>query len=709
MTSNKEQNLPRKKEPAQHDTTTPERESAQNDTLTPEKEPAQKQPAKPVRKHTPVFRQIPGKLHPEIMGAFLMENGIHFSVESTDSKPPSLLLYTKQSPEPVADIPFPPENRFGNVYTMIVKGIRPGRHYYAFRAGDRIFCDPYARIVLGREKFGDASHLTHLLKAGFLADDFDWEGDRPLKKGFDELVVYRLHVRGFTAHASSHVKGKGTFRGLIQKIPYLKELGITAVELMPVTEFEEVQSVMLRQSCVRNQISAQNNEPTMQTDSPGSNGKIQHVPNDNHDANGQSQYFRNNMTLLCKPTGQINYWGYAPSFLFAPKSAYHSHINGENQSQELKELVKALHQNQIEIIFELYFPPETSDIQVLEALRFWALEYHADGLHISGRSLFPAAAKDPLLAETKLFATDWGSVPGDQNRMLAQYHDGFLADMRRFLKGDEGQLENAVFRTRHNPENMGVVNYMAHSNGFTLYDMVSYDQKHNEANGEQNHDGTDCNYSWNCGIEGDTRGKAVLRLRKNQLRNALAMVFLSQGIPLLEAGDECCHTKKGNNNTYCQDNELSWLNWRRTKNGEEIRQFVMYLIRLRREHAIFRSKTPLSSIDSQNRGYPPISFHGTNPWKPEFEPYRRQLGILYNAAYAQPAENHMFYILYNMHWTDQEFCLPHLSEQAGWRILIHTTKAAPNCYETEDAPLLEDNKTLTVPARTIILLMSEEG
>ncbi len=673
MASNKEQNLPQKKEPAQHDTTTPEKESEQNDTLTPKNESAQKQPSKPVRKHTPAFRQIPGKLHPEIMGAFLMENGIHFSVESTDSQPPSLLLYTKQSPEPVADIPFPPENRFGNVYAMIVKGIRPGRHYYAFRAGDRIFCDPYARIVLGREKFGDTSHLTHLLKAGFLADNFDWEGDRPLKKAFDELIVYRLHVRGFTAHASSHVKSRGTFRGLIQKIPYLKELGITAVELMPVTEFEEVQSVMLRQSCVKNQISGQSNMP-----------------------------------LLCKPTGQINYWGYAPSFLFAPKSAYHSHTGGGNQSQELKELVKALHQNQIEIIFELYFPPETSDIQVLEVLRFWALEYHADGLHISGRSLFPAAAKDPILAETKLFAADWGCAPGDQNHMLAQYHDGFLADMRRFLKGDEGQLENAVFRTRHNPENMGVVNYMAHSNGFTLYDMVSYDQKHNEANGEQNHDGTDCNYSWNCGIEGDTRGKAVLRLRKNQLRNALAMVFLSQGIPLLEAGDECCHTKKGNNNTYCQDNELSWLNWRRTKNGEEIRQFVMYLIRLRREHAIFRSQTPLSSIDSQNRGYPPISFHGTNPWKPEFEPYRRQMGILYNAAYGNPAENHMFYVLYNMHWTDQEFCLPHLSEQTGWRILIHTTKTAPNYYEIEDAPLLEDRKTLTVPARTIILLMSEE-
>lgn len=648
----------------------------------PETEPelTQEPSAKTTKKRASLFQQISGKLHPEIMGARIMENGIHFSVESADSQPPSLLLYTKQSSEPVADIPFPPENRFGNVYAMIVKGIRPGRHYYAFRSGNKIFCDPYARIVLGREKFGDAAHLTHLLKAGFSADDFDWEGDRPLQKNFDELVIYRLHIRGFTAHASSRVKGRGTFRGLIQKIPYLKELGITAVELMPVTEFEEVQSVMLRQSCTGNHIDARNN----------------------------NQSPPNSMALLCKPTGQINYWGYAPSFLFAPKSSYHSHTDGENQSQELKELVKALHQNEIEVIFELYFPPEVSDIQVLEVLRFWALEYHADGLHISGRSLFPAAAKDPVLARTKLFATDWDGAPKDENRLLAQYHDGFLADMRRFLKGDEGQLENAIFRTRHNPEPVAVVNYMAHSNGFTLYDMVSYDRKHNEDNGEQNHDGTDCNHSWNCGIEGDTRSKAVLRLRKNQLRNALAMVFLSQGIPLLEAGDECCHTKKGNNNTYCQDNALSWMNWRCTKNGEEIRGFVKYLIRLRREHAIFRNKAPLSAIDSQNKGYPPISFHGTNPWKPEFEPYRRQLGILYNAAYANPPEDHMFYVLYNMHWTDQEFCLPHLPEQTGWRMLIHTTQTAPNYYEIEDAPLLEDNKTLTVPARTIILLMSEE-
>ena len=694
--------------------------SDKEQTPHPEKEPksASELPPKPEKKRLPAFQQIPGRLHPEIMGAHIVENGIHFSVESADSQPPSLLLYTRQSSEPVADIPFPPENRFGNVYAMIVKGIRPGRHFYAFCSGSRIFCDPYARLVFGREKFGDAAHLTNILKAGFLTEDFDWEGDRPLKKDFDELVIYRLHVRGFTVHASSHVKGRGTFRGLIQKIPYLKELGITAVELMPVTEFEEVQSVMLQQSCIRNQISVRNKNQNNRNADRDIHDNSQNIQDNNQNTNNknkalpiqeqnQNQGPRNNITLLCKPTGQINYWGYAPSFLFAPKFSYHSRTGGENQSQELKELVKALHQNQIEVIFELYFPQETNDIQVLEALRFWALEYHADGLHISGRSLFPAAAKDPILAETKLFATDWGDAPRDHNRLLAQYHDGFLADMRRFLKGDEGQLENAVFRTRQNPEHMGVVNYMAHSNGFTLYDMVSYDRKHNEANGEQNHDGTDCNHSWNCGIEGDTRGKAISRLRKNQLRNALAMVFLSQGIPLLEAGDECCHTKKGNNNTYCQDNELSWLNWRRTKNGEEIRQFVTYLIRLRREHAIFRNKTPLSTIDSQNKGYPPISFHGTNPWKPEFEPYRRQLGILYNAAYAQPPENHMFYVLYNMHWTDQEFCLPHLAGEAGWRMLIHTTKAAPNFYEIADAPLLEDNKTLTVPARTIILLMSE--
>ncbi len=647
--------------------------SDKDQTLHPKKELTTTPAPEPEKRRTSAFKQIPGRLRPEIMGASIVENGIHFSVESPDGQLPVLLLYTKQSGEPAAEIPFPPENRFGTVYAMIVKGIRPGRHFYAFRSGSRIFCDPYARLVLGREKFGDTAHLTGLLKAGLLTEDFDWEGDRPLRKGFDELVIYRLHVRGFTAHPSSRVKGRGTFHGLIQKIPYLKELGITAVELMPVTEFEEVQSVMVRQS-----------------------------QGENKNASGS---FR----LTRIPVGQINYWGYAPSFLFAPKSAYHSHAEGRNQSQELKELVKALHRNQIEVIFELYFPPETSDIQVLETLRFWALEYHADGLHISGRSMFPAAAGDPLLADAKLFATGWEHVPDGRHGHLAQYHDGFLADMRRFLKGDEGQLESAVFRTRQNPEHIAVVNYMAHSNGFTLWDMVSYDQKHNEANGEQNHDGTDCNHSWNCGIEGETRSKAILRLRKNQVRNALAMVFLSQGVPLLEAGDECCHTKKGNNNTYCQDNDLSWLNWRRTKNGEEIRRFAAYLIRLRREHAIFRSKTPLSAIDSQNRGCPPVSVHGTNPWKPEFEPYRRQLGILYNAAYAQPPEDHMFYVLYNMHWTDQEFCLPHLPEQTSWRMLIHTTKAAPNCYEAAEAPALEDHETIMVPARTIILLMSEAG
>ncbi len=606
-----------------------------------------------------------GKLHPEIMGAWVRHDSIHFSVESAGEEAPELLVYTRQSQEPAAVIPFPAENRFGDVYAMIVTGIDPGRHYYAFRAGGRIFCDPYARIVAGRERYGDPAHLEHILRGGFLTDEFDWGGDRPLGRPFSEMVLYHLHVRGFTAHPSSKVKGKGTFYGAAQKIPYLKELGITAVELMPVTEFEEVETVPMR--------------------GPGG--------------------------TLCgeKPTGRLNYWGYGPSSLFAPKGSYHSGAEGRSQSDELKYLVKAFHENQIEVIFDLYFPSEIPDSQVLEVLKFWVLEYHADGIHITGRSAFPAAAQEPLLAETKLFISDWGDAPRGRRKHLAQYHDGFLADMRCFLKGDEDRLNDMVFRTRLNQADMAVVNYIAHSNGFTLWDMVSYDRKHNEDNGENNRDGTDYNFSWNCGEEGPSRRKQIIKLRRDQLRNGMAMVFLSQGVPLLEAGDEMGHTKQGNNNTFCQDNALSWLNWKPTKTGTEIRQYIQYLIRFRKRHPIFRSEQPLRGMDYRNLGYPDISIHGINPWKPEYENYRRQIGILYNGAYGEPAEDCLFYVLYNMHWTDHDFALPHLAEGEEWRLLLHTTKEAPNYYEEEEALPLENQDYMTVPARTIILLMAQNS
>lgn len=612
-----------------------------------------------------LIERVEGRLHPEIMGARVLEDRVHFSLAEKGTQAPILLIYEKNSPDPVASIPFPEENRFGDVYAMIVKGIDPAQHLYAFQAGKRIFCDPYARMVYGRERFGDAAHLERVCRAGFLPDRFDWAGDRPIGLRMDQLIIYRLHVRGFTMHPSARVKGRGTFLGVTEKIPYLKGLGVTAVELMPVTEFEEVEADV----CY---------DPLTDQD-------------------------------VCKPTGRVNYWGYGPSCLFAPKASFHSGAGGLDQSEELKYLVKTLHENRMEVIFELYFPPELSDTQVLEVLKFWVLEYHVDGIHIAGRAALPAAAKEPVLAATKLFSADWGGAERGRIRHLCLYHDGFLADMRRFLKGDEDQLQTAVSRIRANPADMGVVNYMAHTNGFSLSDMVSYDRKHNEDNGEQNRDGTDYNFSWNCGVEGPTRRKQIVRLRRNQMRNALTMVFLSQGIPLLEAGDEMGHTRRGNNNAFCQDNEISWLNWKVGKYGEELRAYVQFLIGLRKTYAVFSPREPLRGLDYRNLGYPDISVHGVNPWKPEYEAFRRQAGILYNGAYACPPEPHLFYVLYNMHWTEQQFSLPRLAKEAQWHMIIHTTKEAPNFYPPDrDAPLPESQDTLWVPARTIIVLMSWE-
>jgi len=625
------------------------------------------------------------KLHPEMMGATVWEHWVQFSCPSflaeipvgaftggngVSEEVPRLLIYEKDGKKgyvQVAELPFPEENRFGDVYCMAVEGIDVARHLYAYALGDRLFCDPYARLVYGREGFGDQRHLNRHLLAGFLSEGFDWEGDRPLNRPMSELVIYRMHVRGFTAHPSSGVADRGTFRGVQQKLHYLEELGVTAVEFLPVTEFEEVEHTWMNQR-------------------QGDGAGLKKVPDK-------------------LPTGRVNYWGYVPSYLFAPKHSYHCENGGAGADVELKTLIKALHQKKIEVILDLYFPDGILDGMMLEAMRFWVLEYHVDGIHISGRRPCQAVAVDAVLARTKLFANDWGMVTKNRGHRLVQHHDGFLVDMRCFLKGDEGSLGRALARIWLNPEKEGIVNYMASTNGFSLADMVAFDQKHNEGNGEQNCDGTDFNYSWNCGVEGKTKRKPILSLRKSQMRNALAMLFLSQGTPLLEMGDEVAHTKEGNNNTFCQDNRLSWMNWRRNKSEEELYQFVRFLIAFRRCHKIFHMEEPFQGTDYQGVGCPDFSVHGQKPWRPEFEPFRRQLGLLYCGDYAGELDKR-FYVLYNMHWIGHSFALPPLPKGEVWKMAIHTTKEAPYCYGEGEAFALENQENLEVAPRTVVVLVS---
>ena len=598
-----------------------------------------------------------------------VDGGIHVSV-TAEAKQCSLLLFApsaphQMDPEPVR-IMFPEEGRTGNVWEMTVTGKDLYRLQYAFEADGQYFPDPYGYAFTGCGEWGDAEQVHRLLRSPVCQEEFDWEGDKPLRIPYEDCIVYRAHVRGFTRHSSSKVKDKGTFRGIIEKIPYMKELGITTLELMPIAEFSEVMTA-------RNE----------------------------GDPAGREVL-----------TGKINYWGYGRAFHGAPKVAY----AGKRRSPvlELKNLVKELHQAGIELVAELFFTGQESSVFVLDMVRRWVREYHLDGVHLVGAAPTELLARDPYLAGTKLWASYWDErdTPVKGDRHLGEYNDGFLTDMRRVLKGDEGQMNALAYRSRCNPAGCGIINYMANTNGYTLMDLVSYEQKHNEENGERNQDGISQNYSWNCGVEGPVRKKKVVELRRQQLYNSFLLLFLSQGTPLFMAGDEFGNSQKGNNNAYCQDNEISWLNWNQTRTNGDLLQFVKAVIAFRKAHPVFHGKREPRLMDYEACGFPDVSYHGVKAWAPEFDPFRRQLGILYCGSYGKRpdgTEDDYFFVAYNMHWEPHEFALPHLPKGMTWHVAFNTGDREHNGYfEPGSEPEAENQKQLMAKARTILVMIGKK-
>ena len=328
--------------------------------------------------------------------------------------------------------------------------------------------------------------------------------------------------------------------------------------------------------------------------------------------------------------------------------------------------------------------------------------------------------KDPYLSDLKLWAKNWDEVrtatetdrgnrtkeeKKETGRRLSAYETGFMLDMRSFLKGDEGMLNQVALHVKDNPDAVASINYMANTNGFTLMDMVSYDHKHNEDNGEENHDGTDYNQSWNCGAEGPVRKKKIIGLRKRQLKNALAMLFLSQGTPLLMAGDEFGRTQKGNNNAYCQDNEISWLNWNLLDSHKGLYEFTKNLIAFRKKHSLFHRSTEPTLMDHKSVGLPDVSFHGEKAWCPDFERYSRQLGVFYSASYGENtdgSEEPYFYTAYNMHWEPHAFALPNLPSGYIWHQVLDTAEDSMNGFLPSGKERhLDDQKEALVLARSI--------
>ncbi len=608
--------------------------------------------------------------NPYPLGARPEAEGIYFSFPSGEADC-GILIYHAHTGRELRRIPFSEEDRRGNIYCKMVEGLRPEDVTYQFYRGRHIVPDERGRVFPGKQSFGKKSGASGK-RAGFLPGIYDWEGDRCPMIPYSEAICYCLHVRGFTKHISSGVVNRGTFAGIQEKIPYLKEIGVTTLELQPAYEFEEIEEEEDR-----------NLPPYCASESTEQN------------------------------TGKkrINYWGYKKGYYYAPKGAYAA---SGNAPEEFKSLVKALHQNQMELVLQLYFPETVDRSEIPGILHFWTLEYHVDGFHLMGQNLpVDMLATDLLLADKKLMYYSFGQesvydrISEPCFPHLAEYNDGYLYDMRKLLKGDENMLGCALRHMREIPEKAGRIHYLTNYYGFTLADLVAYDYKHNEANGEENRDGNDYNCSWNCGEEGTTRSRRVRQLRLKQIKNAVCILLLSQSTPLIFMGDEFGNTQGGNNNPWCQDNATGWLDWGLQKRGREILEFWKQIMAFRKKHPLIHPRKQLRLMDYISCGYPDLSYHGESAWRPSQDGRGRHVGIMLCGKYAAAEnrkEDDFIYIAMNMHWESRQLALPKLPRGMYWRAAFATAGEE----NTSEAGTEETTDTsVVVQPRSIAVFVSE--
>nr|WP_317282357.1 alpha-amylase family glycosyl hydrolase [uncultured Sellimonas sp.] len=552
---------------------------------------------------------------PEPAGTICTNNGMEFAVAVPKGKECVLYLYRSKGKKPYRKVKMEENLLYGNVrFSGLQTGIKEGDEY-SYRINGKSVVDPYAHRIQKYIEQTDTGVQEE--ERGVLSfSKFNWKDDMPLCIPDEDVVAYSLHIRGFTKGSGSKVKNKGTFLGIIEKIPYLKELGINQIQCMPIYEFDDE----IRLS--------------------------------------------------------INYWGYGKAYCFAPKRKY-AH---ENPLTELKEMIRSCHKAGIEVVFYLPFYEEMPKQKMLECLRYYRQEFHIDGFIVN-----------PYIAPIDVIKSD----DYLKNIKLIVKKEEFQNEMRRFLKGDEGMIESVIWHQKHLCQKENSYNYISDHTGFTLNDLVSYDGKHNEANGENNQDGPNYNYSWNCGVEGKTRKKAVVRLREQQMRNAFFLLLFAQGTPCILAGDEFGNSQNGNNNVYCQDNETAWLDWKKAEKEKWLFEYVKSLISFRKSHKLFHPSEECKGVDRTHCGIPDISYHGENAWQIPNEIYSRQLGIFYCDSSDQ---KETFYITYNMHWEEHEFALPSLPKNTHWK-QIFTTEIRKGFLDC--AVDMGEKRKVAIPPRSI--------
>lgn len=587
--------------------------------------------------------------HPYPLGASLKEDGsINFSMVNNTNEECGIILYRK-GVEQKERILFDKKYRVGNIFCALIEGLDSARYEYNFFVGEKVLVDTYAKCIVGNEKWRGGEFGRPFLRGSFYHAAFDWQGTMRPCIPYNESIMYCLNVRGFTRHSSSKVKNKGTFAGIIEKIPYLNELGINAIELMPAYEFEECEWENAESIAMTHTIEYQ----------------VEHIDAKIEDGGEPARAKR------------LNCWGYKEAFYFVPKASFAA---GNDVVSEFKCMVRELHKNGIEVIMQFYFPASVKQGYILEILKHWVLEYHIDGFHLKGERVpVTLIATEPLFADTKIMCEDFNlqEIYHDSEyahcKNLAYYRDEFMYDMRRYLKGDYAMLKSFQYHMRSYHNKCGIIHFMANYYGFTLADLVSYETKHNEANGENNADGTEQNYSWNCGVEGPSRKKAINRLRHTQIKNAISFLFMAQGTPLLMAGDEFGNSQNGNNNCYCQDNETGWVDWRGLTKNADIYEYVKTIIAFRRAHPMTHLDAPMSMLDCYGHGYPDLSYHSEEAWKVQLNDNIRHIGIMYCGHGSDGQSADYIYIASNMHWNSHRFALPSIANYE-WVKAFETTE-----------------------------------
>lgn len=676
-------------------------------------------------------------------GATVRDGGVQFSVFSRSANAMRVLLYhgtDDRDPSEIVEMN-PTLDRWGDVWSVFVPGIGAGQLYH-FQAegpldpkrGHRFvqsarLIDPYAKALCGRFLPLINGKVVHPPKCVVVDDTFDWQGDRHLKRNLSESIIYELHVKGFTYSDTSGVKNPGTYLGVIEKIPYLKSLGVTAIELMPVHEF-----------------------PT------------------NHWSGVHE----------VRP----NYWGYDPIALFAPHRGYAAGQAPGSQVNEFKQMVRALHEAGIEVILDVVFNHTAEGNEfgptfafkglenrvyymlenggdryrnysgcgntvngnhpivrelIFHCLRYWVFNYHVDGFRFDLASILSrdpngdllpnppvveSIAEDPLLADTKIIAEAWDAAGAYQvgtfaNRRWAEWNGRYRDDVRRFWKGDDGVRGSLATRLAGSSDLYGPsgrrpyhsINFVTSHDGFTLHDLVSYTQKHNAANGENNADGDNNNYSDNCGIEGPSRRPEVLAVRNRQIRNFLTTLLLSHGVPMLVFGDECQRTQQGNNNAYCQDNSISWFDWSLVEQHADLVRFAQTLIHFRRQQPTVRRASFLKGEPAAGGLLPDVSwFEPTGAPVNWLEDERHALVCLYGAAaQTDDSQNVPRHLLLFMNASHQpvEFKFPKITERLPFRMYINTAAASPlDIFPERNGPLPPANRKIVLIDRSLVCYVS---